>query len=37
MINKFDIVTGKLEIRWKEHCSNNGKKSEVVEHLLKKP
>ena len=24
------------EIRWKEHCSNNDKKSEVAEHLLKK-
>ena len=23
------------EIRWKEHCSNNDKKSEVAEHLLK--
>ena len=22
------------EIRWKEHCSNNDKKSEVAEHLL---
>ena len=25
------------EIRWKEHCSNNEKKSEVAEHLLKNP
>ena len=25
------------EIRWKEHCSNNDKKSEVAEHLLKNP
>ena len=25
------------EIRWKEHCSNNDKKSEVTEHLLKNP
>ena len=24
-------------IRWKEHCSNNDKKSEVSEHLLKNP
>ena len=23
--------------RWKEHCSNNDKKSEVAEHLLKNP
>ena len=23
------------EIRWKEHCSNNDKKSEVAEHLLR--
>ena len=23
------------EIRWKEHCSHNDKKSEVAEHLLK--
>ena len=25
------------EIRWKEHCSNNDKKSEVAEHLLTNP
>ena len=25
------------EIRWKEHYSNNDKKSEVAEHLLKNP
>ena len=25
------------KIRRKEHCSNNGKKSEVAEHLLKNP
>ena len=25
------------EIRWKEHCSNNDKKSEVAKHLLKNP
>ena len=25
------------EIRWKEHCFNNYKKSEVAEHLLKDP
>ena len=25
------------EIRWKEHCSNNDKKSEVAEHFLKYP
>ena len=25
------------EIRWKEHCSKNDKKSEVAEHLLKNP
>ena len=23
--------------RWKEHCSNNDKKSEVAEYLLKNP
>ena len=26
-----------VEIRWKEYCSNNDKKSEVAEHLLKNP
>ena len=25
------------EIRWKEHCSNNDKKSKVAEHWLKSP
>ena len=25
------------ELRWKEHCSNNVKKSEVAEHLLTNP
>ena len=25
------------QIRWKEHCSNNDKKSEVAEHLLTNP
>ena len=25
------------KVRWKEHCSNNDKKSEVAEHLLKNP
>ena len=25
------------EIRWKEHCCNNDKKSEVAEHLLTNP
>ena len=25
------------EIRWKEHCPNNDKKSEVAEHLLTNP
>ena len=25
------------EIRWKEHCSHNDKKSEVAEHLSKNP
>ena len=26
-----------VEIRWKEHCSNNDKKSEFAEHLLTNP
>ena len=25
------------EVRWKEHCSINEKRSEVAEHLLKNP
>ena len=28
---------GNAEIRWKEHCSNNDRKSKVAEHLLKNP
>ena len=35
-MNPVQEKQNNAEIRRKEHCSNNDKKSEVVEHLLKK-